>query len=255
MSYSKIMDKLDYYDFFAVFIPGGVLAMVFAFIQNDGSKNFLAVPLNISLGSSILILISIYVLGEAIQAIGKIIESIFWFFFRGKPTQWISDEPLKWVRYVKWPLYFIRTFSYKLKQDIVTAQEGKLICNWVKKLSSNGSSDAKSIAECFSRIQQIAFQSGENKKWLNIMLAKANMFRGFIVVSVVLLLVICFKSKTENDLVFLWCDIAFLVLSCIRYRSFSKNYAKKLYAIFLKSFNEQKCNPTTPRVATGVFNH
>ena len=241
------MDKLSYYDFFAIFIPGTVSIMAFSFIQNDYTKESLNIFLNISLGSSILILILIYSLGEIVQSIGKIVEGVFWKAFGGKPTQWISIE--KRNKFI----HFIRTWKLNESQDILTGKELEIVRNWVKTHSGYNSLDENNFSICFSSIQNIAFQLDENKKWINIMLAKANMFRGFIVICLISLPFLFLNNTIENYKLNIWISIVFLILSCLRYRSFSKNYAKKLYASFLKNIEDQKNNSPSPRVAKGTF--
>lgn len=224
--------EFGYYDIFAVFIPGAVTVIVFLLLQNDCKKEYFGEFLNISLGSSILIIISIYVLGEIIQAFGKLVECLFWIPFSGKPTTWISSEKRNKI------ICLIRTWNYKEQQDILPSSDLKLIRNWIGSNSTDFSK--KSVSRCFNSIQNISFQLEENKKWITIMIAKANMFRGFLVMALLFLSPLsqyCNLHYTKTVVINL---LAVLIISCFRYRYYSKIYAKKLYSSFIKEIKSKK---------------
>lgn len=217
--------KIDYYDLFAVFIPGVIAMLMLLLIANKLDKDYIDLILKISIGSAVFVLVAIYVFGEIIQSFGKIVQKVFWFPFGGMPTVWIVQrEPNK--RWNK-SIFFLRSGNFSLEQKIISEHQRRQIQLWMHqcKLEMN----VFNLKAAFSSMQTIAFRS--NKEWITIMLAKANMFRGFVVVALLSIISDCTYNQSWR-----WYMqiplLVFFIISCCRYVTFSRNYAKKFYSSF-----------------------
>lgn len=81
------MKKLEFYDFVGVITPGGVSLLALSLVYPHITGILPEAPL--SLGEFGLFFVLSYVAGQLTQALGNLIERIFWTCFRGMPTDWV----------------------------------------------------------------------------------------------------------------------------------------------------------------------
>lgn len=231
--------KINYYDLFAVFIPGTVSILMFLLITNKLDKDSLDIILKISIGSAIFTLVAIYIFGEMVQSLGKIAQKLFWLPFGGMPTVWIAKRKTNkpWNKIV----FFLRSGNSSLEHEVVSEHQRMQIQFWMNQC--NLEMNIFTLKSAFSSMQTIAFRA--NKEWITIMLAKANMFRGFIVLA--LLGIISdltynqsWRWETQIPLITFW------AISSWRYVTFSRNYAKKFYSSFTDELSRTSISPSHP---------
>ncbi len=236
-----MIKDFDYYDRVAVFIPGAVVIALGCFVGMEGERIVLEKLLNISIGSSLLIIISIFVAGEIIQLLGKMLENTVWCIHGGQPTEWISSEESSWF------VCMIRTGHRSQKHALIGEPEVAAIRSYVKKHSGN--TQNSDFRKCFSSIQNKVNKDSTQKVLIEKMLAKANMARAFVVI---LALTSAYYFYTAS-LPAAFSLLALSLLMLLRYIYYSKIYAQKLYAAFLSYLEEKEAEKRPPRRAIGVF--
>jgi hypothetical protein len=80
----------DQYEYVAVIVPGATLLLGLSiewpqYLQMASDKN-------LSLGALGLFLVVAFIAGQAIHSVGDVLAPIFWFPFRGLPTNWVRWE-------------------------------------------------------------------------------------------------------------------------------------------------------------------
>jgi hypothetical protein len=80
------MKSFDFYEFTGVLIPGVIVLYVSSLIIPEIS--FITLDKSISIGSLGLLVILSYVAGHLIQALGNLLENIFWKIRGGLPSDW-----------------------------------------------------------------------------------------------------------------------------------------------------------------------
>jgi hypothetical protein len=80
------MKSFDFYEFTGVLIPGVIVLYVSSFIIPEVS--FITLDQTLSIGSLGLFVILSYVAGHLIQALGNLLEQVFWKFRGGLPSDW-----------------------------------------------------------------------------------------------------------------------------------------------------------------------
>jgi hypothetical protein len=85
------MKEFDFYEVTGVIAPGMILTVgaVLLFFH-DQSQNLSSIA-NLSLGSLGVGVILAYVAGQLLQAIGNGLETLWWWFWSGMPTDWIRS--------------------------------------------------------------------------------------------------------------------------------------------------------------------
>lgn len=86
-----MMKDLDYYEVFAVIAPGMVLIIGAVFLFFPEKYDTLNSLSNVSLGSLGVGMLLAYVAGQLLQAVGNIIEQLWWWSWQGKPLDWIRS--------------------------------------------------------------------------------------------------------------------------------------------------------------------
>lgn len=83
--------EFSFYEFAGILTPSVILLYFFNLIlfQTYGTVLFEFSEI----GESIVFLIIAYGLGQVLHSIGNIFESVIWWFFNGKPTQWLTKKP------------------------------------------------------------------------------------------------------------------------------------------------------------------
>lgn len=242
-------DKFDYYDAFAVILPGLVAMLCVAFMLDavdDWDKY-----MKISLGSSLLVCVLAFLVGEAIQIVAKLLETCFWkIFCDGKPTVWIADEKphtfARWIRSMTSPIL--------PNEDIQTV---KLALKETKALTK------AHIRTNFHSMKLDAWQYPETKNICSNYISKANMYRGFSTIALGVCIYALWHiipaifnqeiSVDMRDIITLACGLAALLLFGYRFMYFSKKYSQTFLSGFVKTWKKNNPNLSkAPKRAKGV---
>jgi hypothetical protein len=84
---------LNLYDFIGVIVPGTVLLVGVSILFDLGPIDSLLVPQDF--GSLTVHLVFAYVTGQLIQAIGNVVEIVYWSLWKGNPTDWPVSNPAR----------------------------------------------------------------------------------------------------------------------------------------------------------------
>lgn len=87
----RVMKEFDFYEVIGVIAPGMVLIVgaVFLFFP-DQQQNLMGIA-NLSLGSLGVGLILAYVAGQLLQAVGNVLDTVWWSLWGGMPTDWVRS--------------------------------------------------------------------------------------------------------------------------------------------------------------------
>lgn len=242
-------DKFDYYDAFAVILPGLVAMLCVAFMLDavdDWDKY-----MKISLGSSLLVGVLAFLVGDVIQTVAKFIEMCFWkFFCDGKPTVWIADEqPHALARFIRW-----------MSGPILPNGDIQIIRF---ALCGRGELTKAQIRTNFSSMKLDAWQCSDTKNICSNHISKANMYRGFSTIALGICIyalwhIISAISNQEvsvdmYDITTFSCGVAALLLFGYRFVYFSKKYSQTFLSGFVKTWKKNNPNLSkVPKRAKGV---
>lgn len=229
-------DKFDYYDIFAIVLPGLVGSAFTGLLLSNSPGEFAKDCSSITLGSSVFLCALFYIVGDFLQILGKLFEFIFWFIFGGKPSSWIAETQANWY------YRFVRQSSFISKQQI----------RYIKKLLEI-ESDLKEtdIEENFQRIKAKAFKIENTQKQATILLAKANMHRGFATLFIGVLALQFFFPLLNVP--FLVAAGVFVLVSGFKFRQHSIKYTQIVFAGCVEAIEKDTPKrPSTPPRAIGV---
>lgn len=82
------MTKLSFYELTGIVIPGSVL--LFGLVLLFPELRSIFASDSISVGGLGLFVLVAYAAGHLIAAIGNLVETVFWYFFGGMPSNWIT---------------------------------------------------------------------------------------------------------------------------------------------------------------------
>ena len=237
-------DKFDYYDITAVCTPGMVAIMAGYYVVLGDITTLLNKLLQISLGSSVILCVSCYCVGEIIQTFGKFLEKFFWYAHGGLPTVWIAED-IKPKR-----LKFMRSEAPII---LPSYKENAL----AERLSKGKKLKASDIDSNFYSIKLKCYENEIARKELTRILAKTNAMRGYFIIILGLLInnIIQDINLTENKNILPYIAYIVLLIFCLyRYRYLSIKYAQTLYAGFCDQLAKEFIPTSTPRRARGVNN-
>ncbi len=83
--------RFDAYAYVGVIAPGTVL--VFGGLVLFPDLNPAPSQQGFTVGDLGIFLLLAFVVGHLVQAVGNVVERVWWFFFGGMPTDWIMDNP------------------------------------------------------------------------------------------------------------------------------------------------------------------
>lgn len=175
-------EKFDYYDIFAVVLPGLLALGSFLYISPHNGAIWTGL-VNLTLGGSILVCLISYLIGELVQAFAKLLEWIIWEIHRGMPLSWVVDGK-KWI---------LRCAPSHIASDheIETIR---------KAIHSSKQDLAAKLPYSYKRIKEIAYSNQTCKHEGTVSQTKANMSRGVLTISLfILLLSICALIIKYNE--------------------------------------------------------
>lgn len=235
--------KFDYYDIFAVVIPGfaGLLWALYA--ASDFGKDWLSPLISLNLSSTLIFLFGCFLVGELAQSCGRWVQRVYWWFYGGLPSSWIAEEkkvsPL--AQRLRAP------YSNFIPQDQIDI---------LKQALAPGDTPLTEeiLGNHFTYIEATTYSISCNKAESTCYLAKSNMHRAlcviFIVMSMYYFLMLMgalfcnfftphAPSCIRYVLHLLIC-LFFCYLTAQRYRYLSIRYVRTLYAGFCKAWEQDK---------------
>ncbi|BAF60581.1 hypothetical protein PTH_2400 [Pelotomaculum thermopropionicum SI] len=84
------MKSFDHYEFTGIVVPGALAVIGISLLYPELRPVFLAK--DITVGSLGIFIILAYIAGHLLQAIGNVIESVWWKLFLGIPTDWVRSK-------------------------------------------------------------------------------------------------------------------------------------------------------------------
>lgn len=163
-------DKFDYYDIFALVIPGLLALGCFLYIFPHNGPIWSGV-VNLTLGGSILMCLISYLLGELVQALAKPLEWAIWKVHRGRPLSWLVDGKCVFFRCAS------SEIASEHELDMIRAA-----------IHSSKEDFASMLPSSYKRIKLIAYATPTCKHEGTISQSKANMSRGVLTISLFVLL-------------------------------------------------------------------
>lgn len=233
-------DKFDYYDALAIILPGLVAMLCVAFML-DAVDNW-DKYMKISLGSSLLVCVLAFLVGDVIQAVAKFLEMCFWkIIYDGKPTVWIANErPHALAR-------LTRRLSHPILPDAGLQTIRSALCE-------TGELTKDQVGANFSSMKLDAWQSSDTKSICSNYISKANMYRGFSTIALGVCIYALWHiipaildanvSVNISDITTLVSGVAAFLLFGYRFVYFSKKYSQTFLSGFVKTW--QKNNPDIP---------
>lgn len=234
--------KFDYYDIFAVVIPGfaGLLWVLYA--ASDFGKDWLSPLISLNLSSTLIFLFGCFLVGELAQSCGRWVQYIYWWFYGGLPSSWIaSEEPSSLAKRLRAP------YQNFIPRDQITIIRKALILG-------AGELTKEVLSNHFTYIEATTYSIPCNKAESTCYLAKSNMHRALCVIFIVMsayyflmLLGALFCNFFTPDtpsciryILHLLICLFFCYLTSRRYRYLSIRYVRTLYAGFCKAWEKDK---------------
>jgi hypothetical protein len=194
---------LTFYDFIALIIPGTALLIGLALLFDVGSLRPLLVPED--LGAFGAHLVIAYMAGHTLQALGNLIEGLYWRAWGGTPTDWPITAP--------------KRSDHKTAVDTLARLTG------VKAPKAGKKTEWRSIVSA----ARAALYAKDVADRLQVFNATYGMFRG-IVAALVIIAAIGWMSRQVSPLV-LYPTIFVIAVACLyRMHRFAVHYAGELFS-------------------------
>ncbi len=195
------MRAFDFYEFVGIILPGSMLLIATGILFDIGSIDFLLIPK--SGGALGVHLLTAYVLGHLIQALGNGCESLYWKAWKGMPTDWPMTRPDK------------KTFP--LAKDAVanfcgSSPDSLTVDKWPRLVAQ-----ARSTVYTSGRAPRMQFFNGTY-----------GMFRGLIAAGIIIAL-FAWKSPLSPGIVYPTV-VVIIGISIYRMHRSGIHYARELFA-------------------------
>ena len=80
------MKTFDFYEFAGILVPGSLMLVAIILVYPQVSTVF---PSTLTVGDLGLFVVIAYATGHVIQAIGNLVEQVWWTAWKGRPTDWV----------------------------------------------------------------------------------------------------------------------------------------------------------------------
>jgi len=217
------MKKFDFYEFAGILSPGAIA--IFGISKLHPDLGLILSGEKLGLGDLGIFVILSYVAGHLLQAFGNVIERVWWFLWRGMPTDWIRSGQRELLAKTQ-----LANLPIKLK-DI-------LQINCDSGISGLGKRDWYSITrQIYSAVQF----SGRAER-IDIFNGTYGMFRG--IAASLLVIVAAALLELGGDHRKLYCLLTVgIILSLLRMHRFGVHYARELFVQFLNTSKDDKARP------------
>lgn len=207
------MKKFDFYEFTGILSPGVLLLCGLAWIYSDvygviSNKD-------ISVGDLGIIVVLAYVAGHLLQSLGNVLENVWWFCWRGMPSDWVRSQ----------------------KHVIISEPQIKIIPAKVKKIlkiecPDNISTLNKKDWFFITRQMYAIVKNAGLTERIDIFNGNYGMFRGIACSLIVLLCCVIIEVNFSNIKIIITL-IILLILSLIRMHRFGVHYVRELFIQFI----------------------
>lgn len=195
--------EFSFYEFVGIIVPSVILLFFVEYILEtvyritlfDFSK----------IGESVVFVVVGYGLGHMLQALGYGLEKILWWFFNGKPSNWLYFTPKS---------KFQTLFDSKTKEKILSKIHNKF-----------GKSDNKNYAH---NIYVLLFHKKLTDR-IDIFNGNYSLFRGLSIAFIISTILFSLYYRNWVFLIFL----ALAIVAIIRMVHFAKLYARELFQTFM----------------------
>lgn len=207
------MRQLEFYEFTGVLIPGSLVlvSLLLCFPALASNQTLL----QLSVGGFGVLLILAYALGHLVQSIGNAIESVWWKFWGGMPTDWLRHHPAR----------LLSTVQVQALWSSLPAKLG---------ITPSGDLSTLSQGEWFAITRQIfaAVMSAGKATRVETFNGNYGLMRGIAAALLVSLPLVPFSPSAHCATV-LMIAVAF-GLAIARMHRFAKHYARELFVQFLQ---------------------
>lgn len=213
------MSRFDFYEFAGVLAPGVAFVVGMSLIFQEIGE-FVQKP-NFSLGDLGVIVIIAYITGHLLQGIGNILESIYWAFWGGRPTDWVRSKKHKLISEGQ-----VLDVGKRLKTTLV---EEKV--STIHELSKNAW--ASITNEMYGSIK-----AAELDARAHIFNGNYGLMRG-IAAALLLIMVIMLVNDPASWKVALFV-LAGFILAMFRMHRFGRHYAREVFTSYLNISQDNK---------------
>ena len=213
------MGKLSYYDIFGVMAPGAALLAGLLLVLGDLDAASLVEE--VSIGGLGVFAIIAYPAGQLVQAIGNILEKVYWHFWSGAPTDWV------------------RTGKYE-KLPLSKAQFDELRATYASKLGLSAEDPLCDLSQgawrgITSQVYTAVDTAGRGERVI-IFNSNYGFHRGLAVA----LLTIAVAAAIDGEWVVACLAGGGGAVALYRMHRFGRHYARELFAEFLQLPGERK---------------
>ncbi len=204
----------DFYEFTGILVPGMVVITGFAILFWTDQAQFKKLA-DLSVGGLGLGLVIAYAAGHLVQAVGNIIEQVWWKMRGGNPTDWIRSG----------------------KHDLIASSQRELLQNRVRQMMGNNLFELNAslgVGQWYSIVRQIyaAVAAADRAKRVDVFNGNYGLCRG--IASSLLVILIAFTIMNWGA----WKVMLILaVLFCVaiyRMHRFGVHYGRELFVQFLQ---------------------
>ncbi len=205
------MKSLSFYEFTGIVLPGTIILLGLSLLF-PSTKTILLND-SLSVGDFGLVLILAYAAGQIIQAVGNLLENVWWKFQGGMPTDWVRQQ----------------------KGHILSdAQIDKLQkCIHAKLEHPKIDLDKITASDWFNITRQINSHLLSNNKTERIDIFNGNygLNRGIAAALLTLAVLVPFSESHDVSLVMILLAVSFIAI--YRMNRFAKHYARELFLQFI----------------------
>jgi len=206
------MKQFDFYEFTGILLPGAIVmaAMVLLF-PGWGLPTLVE---DISVGGLGIFIVLAYAVGHLVQAIGNLIEAVWWKYWDGMPTNWLRTKPAR----------LLAEQQISLLQERLRKQPGLASFE----ITSSSLSDWHAITR-----QIYAAVAGAGRA------SRVDMFNGNYglnrgLAAGLLAVLALLPTQTTMDWRLVVCVLVGAALALYRMHRFARHYARELFIQFLE---------------------
>ena len=214
------MKKFDFYEFVGVLCPGAVVVFGLAKIYPTLAP-LISKECGASFGDLGFFVILSYVAGQLVQALGNIIEKLWWVCWGGLPSNWLRSKRERLLT--------------KEQKDELRSKFEKLTGTHINSMSSLKKKEWFVITRRMYAIVNHAGRAGR----IDIFNGNYGMFRGIAAAMIFLIIASLVEIGWQHPRLYIFLGAA-LVLSLLRMHRFGVHYARELFVQFLTTQKTDK---------------
>jgi len=199
------LKSFNFYEFVGIFIPGVLFLFISGILWPSSSISNYLLPT--SVGASLIFLVVAYASGHILQAFGNCFESLYWYFWKGMPTDWAFTKP------------------ERIKQPKLVDQAKNFISY------SGDVSDVKTWRRIFNEARTKINDISKNTR-IQVFNGNYGMFRGLSTVWIIFLF---FAWSSEINILIVYIALLILfVVSLFRMHRFAVYYSREMFHLIIQ---------------------